>query len=229
MIPKIIWQTHEVKYDDLKDFQKNVTMTWINLNPSYKYIYADADQRKKDVENFDKKIYESYIKEPKITQADMWRYIMLYQHGGVYADMDSVCTKPLDDFINESHDNKDMICTHIDKYTKDISIDNKSVNNSNFCATKNSLVLKEILEDIGFAYRMLREGYIEGGMVPLKYSCWNSFSNNVLINNDKISFDFNCAIHDRRYKSRFQDYVVNYDGKEIMYSELANMNNWTIY
>ena len=46
MIPKTIFQTHEKKYEDLPDFIKTLSKTWINLNPNYQYVYMDSNERR---------------------------------------------------------------------------------------------------------------------------------------------------------------------------------------
>jgi mannosyltransferase OCH1-like enzyme len=48
-VPKIIWQTHESKYNDLLPFQKDITNTWKNLNPGWEYRYINAEQRSLEV------------------------------------------------------------------------------------------------------------------------------------------------------------------------------------
>lgn len=228
-IPKIIWQTHEPKYADLLNFQKNVINTWINLNPEWTHIYADAEQRAKDVESFDKKLYLSYLRETKVTQADMWRYIMVYQNGGVYADMDSVCVKPIDYFLDKNYSSQDVICTNIYDYLDRSNNKTIAVNNSNFAAIKNSKAIKDVLSDVSFAYRMLLEEYIPGPTVPIKYMCWDSFHRNVIRNKDIALFDFNCGLHDQTYKEKFNDFTVDFYGEKILYSELCNTKNWNIF
>jgi hypothetical protein len=36
---------------------------------------------------------------PKVMLADIWRYAVLYKHGGVYADVDTVSRKPVDSWL----------------------------------------------------------------------------------------------------------------------------------
>jgi mannosyltransferase OCH1-like enzyme len=91
MIPKILWQTHECKYEDLPDLYKSNSMTWRNNFPDWEYRYHSAEDR----ENFIKQYYPEllflyqFIK-PGIYKADFWRYLVIYEFGGMYADMDSI-------------------------------------------------------------------------------------------------------------------------------------------
>jgi mannosyltransferase OCH1-like enzyme len=112
MIPKILWQTHEWKYEDLPDIYKSNSMTWRNHFPDWEYRYHSAEDR----ENFIKEYYPEQLSvyqfiKPGIYKADFWRYLVIYEFGGMYADMDSVYdlsfthpTKPLnfDKSINVS-------------------------------------------------------------------------------------------------------------------------------
>jgi hypothetical protein len=96
-IPKIIWQTGKDEYSKLKyPFNINVK-TWQEINPEWEYIYADQNKKYQDIIEYgDKDFIElsNYLDGPFL--ADLWRYIMIYQYGGVYADLDSVNVIPLE-------------------------------------------------------------------------------------------------------------------------------------
>lgn len=96
-IPKIIWQTGKDAYNELKyPFNINVT-TWQKLNPDWEYRYADQNKTYEDIASYgDTELVDlsKYLDGPFL--ADLWRYIMLYQYGGVYADLDSINVIPLD-------------------------------------------------------------------------------------------------------------------------------------
>ncbi len=99
MIPKIIWQTHENKYNDLLPFQKNIINTWKNLNPKWEYRYVNAEERYLEVKQYGDIAFNYYINADKIHQADIWRFITIYKYGGFYADLDSICTQSIDDSL----------------------------------------------------------------------------------------------------------------------------------
>jgi hypothetical protein len=51
--------------------------------------------------NYDAIIFKSYNKlNSIIAKCDFWRYLILYKYGGIYLDLDSTITKPLDDLIS---------------------------------------------------------------------------------------------------------------------------------
>ena len=41
-----------------------------------------------------------FEKLPPIKKADIWRYMVLYEYGGIYLDIDCICLKSFDDLIN---------------------------------------------------------------------------------------------------------------------------------
>jgi len=104
MIPKIIWQTYETSYDKLPDTIKNFTKTWIDLNPEWSYKYMNADERENFVlENFGKEWHNIFINYPfNILRSDLWRYMVVYIYGGIYIDIDTICKKPIDNWIDRN-------------------------------------------------------------------------------------------------------------------------------
>lgn len=99
-IPRIIFQTWESK-DFEPEFQAIVDI-WKKLNPSYKYVIHDKLDREEFIRaHFPVSVYNAYCKiVPGAFKADLWRYCVLYIHGGVYTDVDMLCMGKLDDFIS---------------------------------------------------------------------------------------------------------------------------------
>ena len=80
----------------MPEHYKQTSGSWQTLNPGWSYIYHDKDQRSEYVKTFCPEIYKIYNRLVKPHQADVWRYLILKNEGGVYADMDSFCTVPMD-------------------------------------------------------------------------------------------------------------------------------------
>lgn len=98
-IPKIIWQT--MKTNRVPVFMKNYADTWIDLNPEYEYRFCDDN----DIIDFIKTDFPAYLDAYKkmkygASRADLWRYLVIYKYGGVYADMDCRCINPLRQWID---------------------------------------------------------------------------------------------------------------------------------
>lgn len=102
-IPKIIWQTHNYEYPDLPLYLKQISQTWKNLNPDWEYRYVSHTEREEIIKKYPI-LWKYYPTQDPVCQADMWRYVVTYEHGGVYADMDSICTKPLTYMLSSLED-----------------------------------------------------------------------------------------------------------------------------
>jgi len=103
-IPKKIFQTWE--HNNIEpEFQKIIDI-WKNNNPDYEYIFHDAEQRFKFIkDNFDEKILSVYDKIiPGAYKCDLWRYCVLYIHGGFYADIDTLCMGNLNAIIDPNNE-----------------------------------------------------------------------------------------------------------------------------
>jgi hypothetical protein len=76
----------------------------------------------------------------KPTQADIWRYIVVYENGGAYADMDSICVTPLDFVVGQMPRELEIAGPEANK-------DNLFYN-ANFFAVKNSYLLQQVLKNV---------------------------------------------------------------------------------
>ena len=108
-IPRIILQTH--KNDTFTDnLALNAIQTYIDCNPSYKYIfYDDVECREFIKKNFNNEyLYYYDLIFPGAFKADFFRYCYLYINGGFYFDCKSILLTSLDDLINE--DDELILC-----------------------------------------------------------------------------------------------------------------------
>lgn len=224
MIPKLIWQTHEPVYYDLPEFQKNIGNTWNFLNPGWVHHYVDGEQRAIDIQEYDEELYPIYLRLSKTTQSDLWRYIKLYQEGGVYADMDSVCIKPLDDFISANYSQESLVCTPIGQ-----NVGENQVNCANFAAAKNSELLKTIIDSIKSQYQILLVEDTIDELFQNQSLPWDTFCQTVIANQDSVLFGFDCEIHGSHLKVGFEDFDVQYNEGIINYFALAEDKDWPIF
>ena len=101
MIPKKIYQTWKTQKlpNKISKLHKNM----LNKNPNYDHIiYTDEQMNDFMNSNADKEIRELYWKMNHIVaKADIWRYTILYEKGGVYLDIDSIINKSLDGLIRD--------------------------------------------------------------------------------------------------------------------------------
>lgn len=94
-IPAIIHQTF--LSTDLPDRTYEAAQSWIDHNPECEYrFYDDDDQIALLSDKFGADVLAAYNKMPRgAHRADLWRYCALFEHGGIYADIDTVCQSSL--------------------------------------------------------------------------------------------------------------------------------------
>lgn len=101
--PRKIWQKWETSAQGLEDELQRFARSWANMNPRYRYELLTSDSALSYVrERFSHRqdIVQIYEKtEDKILRADLIRYLVLLADGGVYTDIDTHCSKPIDDWI----------------------------------------------------------------------------------------------------------------------------------
>jgi mannosyltransferase OCH1-like enzyme len=208
MIPKIIFQTHEYKYDELPEWFQQTSMSWRNLNPGWKYIYHSEEERSAYVKRKRPELYKIYEDVVKPHQADIWRYIIVEEMGGVYADMDSFCITPMDYILDGLPGHIDLVCTRTEKQ--------EHTNNANFAAVKGSKILKSCVETI----IKENEGPRNRPNQQIIHEC---FSNGVKDNPDIVS-KIMVAEHGGSYKAKFDQNIriVDYYGKKMTYPEFLS-------
>jgi alpha 1,6-mannosyltransferase len=101
IIPRYIWQTYKTK--DLPSRVSSLRNGWIDKNPDWENIlYDDADIERYMKENWDSRMYVFYKALPLgVMKADLWRYLVLNTHGGVYSDIDSKCLLPINYWFHD--------------------------------------------------------------------------------------------------------------------------------
>ena len=99
-IPKKIFQTY--KTNQVSSGMYDAVYTCIDKNPDWEYHFFDNDDCRNFIkDNFPKKVLDAYdTLIPGAYKADLWRYCILYIHGGVYADIKLVLNNQLDKLID---------------------------------------------------------------------------------------------------------------------------------
>jgi hypothetical protein len=98
-IPLSLWQT--AKTAKLGPQQARTRDTWLNKNPDLTYTLHD-DQ---DADVFVNRHYQGPVQDVyrafpiPIMRADLWRYLVIYVHGGIYGDVDVECITPIKDWF----------------------------------------------------------------------------------------------------------------------------------
>jgi mannosyltransferase OCH1-like enzyme len=93
--PRVIFQTWKSKIS-MPDNYARWSESFRRMNPDFEYIIWDDFDNRHFIEKFYSwflPVYDAYPRE--IYRADAVRYFFLYQFGGLYADMDTECLRPV--------------------------------------------------------------------------------------------------------------------------------------
>ncbi len=94
-IPKIIHQTW--KTSDVPERFRPLQDSWKRLHPAWEYRFYDDEACRALVAEAFPELLELYDACPHgVQRADIFRYLVVARHGGVYADMDVEAIRPLD-------------------------------------------------------------------------------------------------------------------------------------
>jgi mannosyltransferase OCH1-like enzyme len=96
VIPRKIWQTYKDK--QLPRPAAEARTSWIQMNPNYEYNFMDdAEIEDYILNNWDKDTYQFFKVLPiGVMKADLWRYLIIADKGGIYSDIDTLCCLPID-------------------------------------------------------------------------------------------------------------------------------------
>jgi inositol phosphorylceramide mannosyltransferase catalytic subunit len=100
MIPKIIHQTWKTR--DIPARFQDASASWQALHPDWEYrLWNDDDLETLVAEEFRTHLPLYHAYPDHIQRVDAARYMILFRYGGLYADLDIVCNRPMDDFLNQ--------------------------------------------------------------------------------------------------------------------------------
>lgn len=106
LIPKIIWQTYKTSYEDMPSYAIDASSSWKIKNPDYQYFYVNDDEAAQFIlSEYGQEYFDLFMSCPVgVMRGDMWRYLVIYKYGGVYADIDTICNLPIDDWLDKNSD-----------------------------------------------------------------------------------------------------------------------------
>jgi mannosyltransferase OCH1-like enzyme len=118
----------------------SLSATWREQHPAWGYTLWDDEA----IESFGLRNRELYDRAEELVpadavgqyRADIARYEILYRRGGVYADMDTTCQKPIDPLIVPG------------KMTVGWEVQNRFIGNTVIYAPKGHPALREIIEKL---------------------------------------------------------------------------------
>ena len=135
MIPKII---HQIWLGP-KQPPNQLIQTWKDKHPESKG-WTHKLWTEKDLDSFNMVNIDYFNKTESYPQkADIWRYEILYKHGGIFCDADSACINPFDNtFLNN-----DSFACFENETVRSILISNGYIG-----ATKNNKLMAKLIDKI---------------------------------------------------------------------------------
>jgi mannosyltransferase OCH1-like enzyme len=114
--PRKIWQTWKVDPLAFEERDLSCARSWISKNPGHRYEvltdmndlyyvethFGPAELNRPDIVD----MYRSLT--AKIIKADLLRYLVMYVEGGVYTDIDVEALKPVDRFIPDRYNEREV-------------------------------------------------------------------------------------------------------------------------
>ncbi|EOD35070.1 hypothetical protein EMIHUDRAFT_227827 [Emiliania huxleyi CCMP1516] len=82
---------------------RTATDSWRRLNPEYHWRYVNDTEQRAQVHRLGSRMlvqaYDSAL--TGAARCDLWRALIIYKHGGVYADVDTTLLTPLSKLIRD--------------------------------------------------------------------------------------------------------------------------------
>ena len=220
-IPKVIYQTYKDKNVPLI-----VKERWLQLNPGYEYhLYDDDDCYQFLLDYYDKEhadFFKYKIKDGPI-KSDFWRVCILYQFGGIYADIDIKPLVPIDEFVNSD--------TTLYTCLSDPSISHH-INPHFIAVTPKNKLIKECI-DI-YMNRIKNDNYSYWGysITVIMKEVITKFMNkdkleegSYKINDQIIQFPQEVCPQGDRSNEALSVCFIEQNNKEIMYNRDSNLYN----
>ena len=213
-IPKVIIQTSYSRNIE-NILHQNSILTYIELNPEYKYKFFDNNEARVFIKNnFEKNILIAYdLLIAGAFKADFFRYCYLYINGGCYFDCKSILRIPLSNIIDKN-DNfilcKDIGEGYFNAVILSIPMNDLLLKTINMCVDNiyNFYSKYNIRKDI---YNSASSILSLTGPVLL----YNAVKNYVNNNNIKLMHK-HYPVKKYNYNHDYQSLYIDYNGKHII-------------
>ena len=204
MIPKVVYQTWKTKqlpkqYEIILDHNKS-------LNPEYQFILLDDDDLVKFFNTQDPLLKNAFFKiNPKYgaSRADLFRYVIIYLHGGIYLDVKIKCIQPFKEWIINT--DQGILSYWENLYYQKEALQNLKgeLQNWHIIFEKNHSFLKKVIEHVCQEILKVTDStFLVGKQAVLQYTgpliytqtienlLWENISNPVRFINSALVFDY---------------------------------------
>ncbi len=109
-IPSIIWKTSEQKLSEVHHIFLNNFNETLKNNPHFVIVYSSNEDRLDFIQKHFPKYQDLYLSIiPGAYRSDLFRILVLYKYGGIYADMAMKFLCPIDTFLDRHHDEAQIV------------------------------------------------------------------------------------------------------------------------
>jgi mannosyltransferase OCH1-like enzyme len=194
MIPKII---HQIWIGDQSKRPNEMIQSWIDKNPSWEHMLWTED----NLPELRNKIQFDAMKELP-GKADILRYELLHDIGGMFIDADSVCINSLPDFLIDN----DSFCCWENEYVR-----TGLMSNGYLGASKNNALMHTIIQRIG----MIPPTVLESAP---NLTAWKITGPMLLTDTVKVSSYNQIRIYPSHYFIPRHYTGLEYNGNETVYA-----------
>lgn len=98
-IPRTLYQTW--KTEKVPKWAQRAVQSWDSMNPSYRHLIMGDKDIDELVHKSHPDMLEAFDQMKPIQKADLFRYLILMDNGGLYADLDVECKRPIDKWVEQ--------------------------------------------------------------------------------------------------------------------------------
>ncbi|KAJ3380646.1 membrane-bound alpha-1,6- mannosyltransferase Initiation-specific [Chytriomyces hyalinus] len=155
-IPQLIFQIFKSSRKEDWNSRRPFIESWTRLNPTFGHTVVDDDAALEFVEkHFDSDVLDAYRSFPLIvSRTDLLRYLLIWEHGGLYTDADTVCEKSIgESFATWTEGRGDVLfISSIEQWFKDESQPDSrpstSITQWSFAAARRHPILGNLIREI---------------------------------------------------------------------------------
>ncbi|KAI8822353.1 hypothetical protein BJ741DRAFT_635625, partial [Chytriomyces cf. hyalinus JEL632] len=154
-IPQRIFQIFKSSRKEDWNSRRPFIESWTRLNPEFGHTVVDDDAALEFVEkHFDSDVLDAYRSFPLIvSRTDLLRYLLIWEHGGLYTDADTVCEKSVGEgFETWTEGREDVLFISSIEWFKDESQPDSrpstSITQWSFAAARRHPILGNLIREI---------------------------------------------------------------------------------
>lgn len=203
-IPRTLWQTNFTNRVTLAVYINYLFNRLLAYDFDYRFVITE-DRAEFIKSNYPPEIFESYSRiQIGAAQADFWRLLVLYKHGGVYMDIDAHLVWPLSSIIKTEQTELYIVARKGD------------ISNYFIASKNNNIHLKKMIDVI---FKNIEESTIKNVYLLTGPGVFNQ----VLDVNDVNTVNYRYACNQGNFTNDFFQYIDKAEGKWTRAQEVIDI------